>query len=77
VSAVRTRLGIADVERTAGISRVTVWRWCRAGKLPAPHYIGDRRMWWADEVEAALAAMTKPAVSSQRLENLQPPAGGP
>ena len=33
-------LSYADLEKRYGKSRVTIWRWVRAGLLPAPYEIG-------------------------------------
>ena len=33
-------LSYADLEERYGKSRVTLWRWVRAGLLPAPYEIG-------------------------------------
>ena len=33
-------LSYADLEERYGKSRVTLWRWVRAGLLPAPYQIG-------------------------------------
>jgi predicted DNA-binding transcriptional regulator AlpA len=33
-------LSYADLEKHYGKSRVTLWRWVRAGLLPAPYEIG-------------------------------------
>jgi predicted DNA-binding transcriptional regulator AlpA len=52
VSAAVRHLGIAELEQRIGKSRVTVWRWMRAGTFPAAHYIGTRRAWLIAEIEA-------------------------
>ena len=44
------RLGIAEVERRLGVDRTTVWRWCKAGMLPKPHYLGTRRAWFEEDI---------------------------
>ena len=36
----RQFLSYADLEERYGKSRVTLWRWVRAGPLPAPYEIG-------------------------------------
>ena len=33
-------LNYADLEERYGKSRVTLWRWVRAGRLPAPYQLG-------------------------------------
>ena len=46
------RLGIAELETRLGVHRATIGRWYRAGALPRPHFIGNRRAWWLHEVAA-------------------------
>ena len=36
----RQFLSYADLEERYGKSRVTLWRWVRAGRLPAPYALG-------------------------------------
>lgn len=48
---IRKRLNIAAIRTLVPVTAVTVWRWMRAGKFPACHYIGARRYWFADEIE--------------------------
>jgi prophage regulatory protein len=53
---------ISTGELTAllGVNVVTIWRWCRAGRFPAPIKLGIRRNGWrADEISAWLAARPK------------------
>ncbi|MCH8879687.1 MAG: helix-turn-helix domain-containing protein [Planctomycetes bacterium] len=45
---------IADVIRIIGISRATVWRWSKSGKMPPIHgschrFRGDELKRWCDE----------------------------
>jgi predicted DNA-binding transcriptional regulator AlpA len=51
--------------RLGGISRVTVWRGVRAGRLPAPVRVGGRVLWSSAEIDAwiagRLAAREQPA----------------
>ena len=35
-----------------GVSRSTVWRWSRDGRLPQPVKIGNCSRWTADQVQA-------------------------
>lgn len=49
----RRRLKIAALEERLGVHRQTIWRWCKAGLLPAPHYLGSERQWFEDEIENA------------------------
>ena len=61
----RRRVGIAELERRLAMDRSTVWRWYRAGKFPAPHYIGVRRCWWLEEIEKwEREQLTRPAPPS-------------
>lgn len=46
------RINIKNVEARVGASRSTIWRWCKSGSFPMPHYIGRRRAWWLHEIEA-------------------------
>lgn len=46
------RIGISALEERLATERSTIWRWYRAGRFPAPHYLGTRRCWWVHEVEA-------------------------
>jgi predicted DNA-binding transcriptional regulator AlpA len=65
------RVGIAELEQRLGRDRVTIWRWYRAGKFPAPHYLGERRCWFAHELEAWEAAeMARPAEARRCSRNL-------
>jgi predicted DNA-binding transcriptional regulator AlpA len=72
------RIGIAEVERRLGVERTTIWRWYRAGKFPAPHYLGERRAWFLGEIEAweahRMAALADPAQrrAARRLNGASP-----
>jgi predicted DNA-binding transcriptional regulator AlpA len=48
------RLGISALERRLGVDRSTIWRWYTATppKFPAPEFIGERRVWRLDVIEA-------------------------
>ena len=71
-NAMRTRLMIAAIEQRTGYSRTTIWRKVRRGEFPAPHYIGERRAWWLDEIEAWEAAeMARPASARRSIQNLR------
>ena len=54
----RTFLSYADLERRYRKSRVTIWRWVRAGLLPAPYELGPNSIGFAsdelDERDAGL-----------------------
>lgn len=67
------RLGIAELERRLGLHRTTIWRKCRAGDMPAPHYLGDARRWWLHEIEAWEAAQAaRPPEARRGARNLTP-----
>lgn len=46
------RLGVAELERRMGVTRTTLWRWVKAGRFPAPHFVGEHRRWFLGDVEA-------------------------
>ena len=48
----RARGGIADFARISGLSHSTINRYVKAGKAPAGVFIGERRKWFLDEIEA-------------------------
>ena len=51
-----------DLAERYGISRMSVWRWSRAGHLPAPRKIGpNTTRWAAEEIEAHDRAQMKGA----------------
>ena len=76
-AAVVARIGIKDLELRTGVDRSTLWRWYKAGKLPAPHYLGDKRVWFLSEIEAWEAEqMARPASARRGAQNLNhAPAG--
>lgn len=42
-----------DLAARYGVARETVWRWEKAGKIPAPDVrIGDRHGWLAETIRA-------------------------
>ncbi len=47
------------VEGLFSISGATVWRWVRAGILPAPHRCGGITSWVVSEIRASMAEMGK------------------
>jgi predicted DNA-binding transcriptional regulator AlpA len=58
----RRFLSYADLEERYGKSRVTLWRWVRAGLLPAPYMIGPGSVAFAsDEIDERDAALTRRA----------------
>ena len=42
-------LSYADLERHYGKSRVTIWRWVRAGILPAPYETGPNSVGFSSQ----------------------------
>jgi predicted DNA-binding transcriptional regulator AlpA len=72
----RRRLRIAALERRVGFERTTIWRRCKAGTFPAPHYIGNRRAWFEDDIaEWERAEMARPADERLGAKNLADPRG--
>ena len=58
----RRFLSYADLEERYGKSRVTLWRWVRAGLLPAPYMTGPNSVAFAsDEIDERDAALTRRA----------------
>jgi len=49
-------LDIRAVVELVPVSRVTIWRWVKAGRFPAPLKVGHLRFWRASDVEALIAA---------------------
>lgn len=47
----RRRLNIRMVEERLCWHRQTIWRKYKAGKFPAPHFLGQNRVWWEHEIE--------------------------
>jgi prophage regulatory protein len=47
-----------DVASRYGVSRITVWRWSKAGQFPKPRKLGaNTTRWLASEIEAHDAAL--------------------
>lgn len=42
-------LSAADLASRFGVSRATIWRWKREGKIPSPVYLGARCTRWREE----------------------------
>ncbi|MDE2901471.1 MAG: AlpA family phage regulatory protein [Chloroflexota bacterium] len=41
-----------DVTELVGVSRMTIYRWCRSGDFPPPHRLGARCIgWYREEIE--------------------------
>lgn len=51
MSAAVRHIGARELKERLGLSDATVWRWCRDGRLPRPHYLGMRRAWLLSEIE--------------------------
>ena len=47
----RQRLEIGAVCDRYNRSPVTIWSWYTKGTFPKPHYIGNQRHWWDDELD--------------------------
>lgn len=44
-----------EVGKALGVSRATVWRWAKAGRIPQPRKIGENATRWdSREVQAAI-----------------------
>ena len=53
-------LGFTNLEERYGKSRVTLWRWVRAGLLPAPYRTGPNSVDFdAEEIEARDAGLER------------------
>lgn len=53
-------LGVASMcRRYDDCSRMTIWRWTRAGHLPAPRYVGKRPFWALSELRVREASWPK------------------
>lgn len=47
-----------EVGKALGVSRATVWRWAKAGRIPQPRKIGmNTTRWDSLEVQAAIQKM--------------------
>lgn len=47
-----------EIAQALGISRMTVWRWAKAGRLPQPRKLGaNTTRWDSNEVQAAIQKM--------------------
>lgn len=53
-----TLLSTSDVQKIAPVSNVTLWRWVRDGKFPAPIQVAKNNFWRSDEVGAWMDAMS-------------------
>ena len=75
----RRRIQARDLlQRLGNVDPSTLRRWYTDGapgfcKFPKPHFLGVRRMWWQDEVEAWERANEKPAPPSFNLAHVPAP----
>ena len=44
-------IGYNEIARRLGVDRITVWKWVRAGRFPAPLRIGRARRWKESTVD--------------------------
>ena len=55
-------LSYTDLEKRYGKSRVTLWRWVRAGLLPAPYELGPNSVGFSsEEIQERDANLTRRA----------------
>ncbi|MBB3592641.1 putative DNA-binding transcriptional regulator AlpA [Rhizobium sp. BK529] len=59
-----TLLSASDVQKIAPVSNVTLWRWVRDGKFPAPIRVAKNNFWRSDEVGAWMDEMSTRRVAS-------------
>ena len=59
-----TLLSTSDVQKIAPVSNVTLWRWVRDGKFPAPIQVAKNNFWRSDEVGAWMDEMSLRRVAS-------------
>ena len=72
------RVGISEAERITGIERTTIWRKLKAGKFPAPVYVGERRTWLESELLAWVAEQAARSPDARRgAANLRDPDAAP
>lgn len=62
-----TLLSTSDVQKIAPVSNVTLWRWVRDGKFPAPIQVAKNNFWRSDEVSSRRAAPDRKALSQNRI----------
>ena len=62
------RLDIGALTRRLAVSRMSVSRMVKDGRLPAPAYLGEKRVWRLDEIEAWEAAHITSAPPPQVAE---------
>lgn len=59
-------LGIADLEARGLGERTTIWRKYKRGEFPAPKYLGTRRVWDIDDIEAWERKQIRPRAESPK-----------
>jgi predicted DNA-binding transcriptional regulator AlpA len=70
-------LGIGELTERLGKDSRTVGRWCRAGRFPAPVYVGTRRAWRLEAVEAwEVEQFSRVPDLDRRRANLRNAGGG-
>ena len=64
-------LSYADLEKRYGKSRITLWRWVRAGRLPAPYELGPNTVGFAlPEILASEANLKRKAQQQQGKDRI-------
>jgi predicted DNA-binding transcriptional regulator AlpA len=61
-------LDIRSIVELVPVSRITIWRWVKAGRFPAPLKVGNLTFWRAAEIEAFVAAPAPAPVSLTDIE---------
>ena len=66
----RRWLRARELTQRLGVNKVTVWRWVKAGRFPAPHQLGGTRsvFWSLAEIEAWEASHHAPASPPAKTE---------
>lgn len=66
-----TLLSTSDVQKIAPVSNVTLWRWVRDGKFPAPIQVAKNNFWRSDEIGAWMDEMSSRRAAPNRKALLQ------
>lgn len=62
----------AELAKTLGVSRVTLWRWERAGRLPKKRHIGPNVVGWLEsEIEDWFNTSSSPHAEEATREDGQ------
>lgn len=64
---------VDDLARALAISRTTIWRWTRDGRLPPPVYVGTIPFWPAEQVRRHVGALAMEAAVRQRRSRRSEP----